>query len=124
MKSTSNPQRMTAANTLLHMACAFGHVDHVHYLIQRGADLNRLNNTGDSVLMAACQDKCLKKVKYLVDIGCDVNHCDLHRANIYGMTALHFAAGFSTVAVVKYLLCNENYFVYSRFNWRPTASSL
>ena len=94
-------------NSLLHMACGFSHVDHVDYLIKRGADLNRLNKTGDSALMAACQDKCLKKVKYLVDIGCDLNHCDLHRANIHGMTALHFAAGYSTIAVVRYLLCNE-----------------
>ena len=84
---------------MLHIACALGHIDHVKYLINHRADVNQINAAEDTVLMSACQDTCFKKVKYLVDIGCDI-----YRTNLESMTALHFAAAYSTVNIVAYLL--------------------
>jgi len=57
-------------------------------------------NTGETPLVAACDGGSLDVVQLLIDYGAEPNKA--HSKD--GMTALHSAAGFNRVSIVKYLL--------------------
>ena len=71
----------------LHWACTRGHVEVVHLLMQRGAELNCLDKSGCTPLLIASQYGHPLLVSYLMQRGADANKLD-HE----GDSALHWAA--------------------------------
>jgi hypothetical protein len=85
--------------TPLCVAVERGHFMVVRYLVEQGADKNKVNNCDWTPLMAACHHGRVEMAEYLVDQGCDLDHVDMN-----GDNALHLAAREGHVKVVEYLL--------------------
>jgi len=77
----------TQVFTLLHNASSNGHFDIVQYLVQNGANVNAIDQTGDTPLHHAALFSNIQIVRYLVESGAYVNSMDRH-----GFTPLHCAA--------------------------------
>ena len=76
----------------------------------RGADRERFQNnidtllpTGDTLLLAAIQDKHLETVRFLLDAGASVNHCDKN-----GDSPLSTAVRSGSEEIVQTLLDHKN----------------
>ena len=54
-------------------ACKNGNEDLVKYLINHGADINKVNEAGETPLFNACSGKNGNLVKYLIEQGVDIN---------------------------------------------------
>jgi len=71
----------------LHYACAGGSTQSALFLVQRGAEVDRLERTATTPLIFACRYGFISVVKILLD-----SHANLSLANYNGTTALHEAA--------------------------------
>lgn len=58
------------------IACKYGYVKIVEFLLKNGADVNETNQVGWTPLFVACQNGDLKMVKLLLDNGADVKKHD------------------------------------------------
>ncbi|KAL4086083.1 hypothetical protein PRIC1_014705 [Phytophthora ramorum] len=89
-----------SGDTALMKAAAFGLIERVRYLAERGAwYVNATNKDGDTALMRASKHGEMTIIKYLVQL-CAV---DVNAKNSRGYTALLVAAEFGKIAVVRYL---------------------
>ena len=59
-----------AKETALHYAVQVGSTDIIQQLLDAGANINAINNIGESALTIAIQERKLTIVKYLVSSGC------------------------------------------------------
>lgn len=84
--------------TPLWLACKYGHLDLVKFLIKKGVCVNQRNNNGETPLYIACYYGHLDVVKFLIHKGVDIN-----QANEYGKTPLLVASLNGHLDVVKYL---------------------
>jgi len=79
------------------MFCVLFYNNLVHYLIEKGADLNKEDKHGMTPLFIACKNENENLVKYLIEHGADVNKenkCDISflSATTYcGVTPLFYA---------------------------------
>ena len=54
--------------TPLHVACFKGHVDAARLLLDKGADIDRVNKRGETPLYAACSKGHVDAARLLLDI--------------------------------------------------------
>ncbi len=90
------PERRGGATPLM-QAAAFGSLEAMRLLIDKGADVNARSSAGATALMWAVAD--LAKVRLLIDRGADVN-----AVSESGRTALHLAAMSDNSAPIVQLL--------------------
>ena len=90
------PERRSGATPLM-QAAAFGSIEAMRLLLDKGADVNAKSSAGATALMWAVTD--LAKVRLLVDRGADVN-----AVSESGRTALHVAAMSDNSAPIVQLL--------------------
>lgn len=69
--------------TGLTLASSKGHIEIIKLLLERGADINKVNSFDENAIMCACKNGHLDVVNYLILKGADVNH-----TNYGGETAL------------------------------------
>ena len=104
--------------TPLHVAASKG-VNITKYLLDKGADVNAVNNYGDTPLFGAVEDnnkiakeilkgnnklnalqkESMELIRLLLSKGADINH----KTN-YGTTVLHFAIQEKNTALIKFLV--------------------
>jgi len=72
---------------------------YMKWLVEKGADVNRIMSDGESALNWAVTSDSLEMVKYLVDHGAKVNLSDTS-----GMTILHRAIVAGNTEIVKFLV--------------------
>ena len=88
-------------NLLLHMACQWGDVDIVRYLVsEQHCDVNVRNKSRDSPLHVACQGTNLGIVEYLIT----EQHCDVNVQNKNGDALLHIACYYKNLDIIKFFL--------------------
>eukprot|EP00066_Takifugu_rubripes_P016477 XP_011605743.1 PREDICTED: ankyrin repeat domain-containing protein 7-like [Takifugu rubripes] len=85
--------------TALHIACASGHVEVVHFLLERKARLNLCDNQNRSALMKAVQCQHERCVRILLE-----NHADPNLVDVDDNTALHLAANIPSISTAVLLL--------------------
>jgi ankyrin repeat protein len=67
-----SPNLATAGrDTLLILAAKHAHADTVRLLLERGADITRVNDRGQTALSAAVQRQAAETVRVLLDAGAD-----------------------------------------------------
>lgn len=91
-------------NTPLTLACYFGHLDIVKYLVSKGAKVNLKTKNEDSqtALHSAILGRNLNVVKFLLENGADVN-----AEKQDGITPMHLAAESNQIHVIKILLIHR-----------------
>ena len=62
--------------TALHLAFRNSHFETVKYLVENGADVNKTDGYGNTVLMDASRNGNFEIVEYLLENGADVNAKD------------------------------------------------
>ncbi|MDB6032682.1 MAG: hypothetical protein JWM16_3020 [Verrucomicrobiales bacterium] len=85
--------------TPLMAAAANGHFETVQLLVEEGAQLEKANNVGDTVLMDVCKRPYPEIVKLLIEKGANVNAMGQD-----GYTALIYAAYQGQVETIRLLL--------------------
>ncbi|XP_066559077.1 ankyrin repeat domain-containing protein 7-like [Amia ocellicauda] len=85
--------------TPLHIACAFGHADIVHFLGAKNAELNLLDNKGRTPLVTAVEYQQEHCVVELLDHNANPNLADIN-----GNTALHLTAMVPSIPLAELLL--------------------
>ena len=63
----------TGDSTPLHVCAKFGHLDATKSLVERGADLNKVNKYGDTPLNLGNLNGQLEVCRYLTEIGAVIN---------------------------------------------------
>ncbi|MGB1109124.1 MAG: ankyrin repeat domain-containing protein [Gammaproteobacteria bacterium] len=100
---SANPHDVNARKargmTPLMLAAAAGDLREVISLLNRGADMNLVNEDGNNALWLACYSGDEALVSYLIQQGIDVNH-----VNENGATALIYSASSGRPRMVKLLL--------------------
>jgi len=89
-----------SGETALHVACVYGHVEMMCYLLDHGADINARECGGHTPFFIACREGRLGVVELLVSTGADVTIS----TNPNRWTPLMVAAFKGHVAVEGYLL--------------------
>ncbi|CAF4205658.1 unnamed protein product, partial [Rotaria sp. Silwood2] len=84
--------------TSLHVACHFGQINMVRYLLKVGADVNIETNLMFTPLHSAAQQGHVMIVKLLLEYGASPN-----KTNKHGMTALSIAQRLGYISVVEEL---------------------
>jgi ankyrin repeat protein len=88
--------------TQLHNECYTGmRFDHIQFLIDRGANVNRADHNGCTPLFLATEQGHLAVIKLLIERGADVNKYIGH-----GLTPLHNAGCNGRLSTAKLLLEN------------------
>ena len=101
---------------LLHMACQWGDVEIVRYLVcDQQCDVTVQNKSGDSPLLIACCNKVLDIVKFLLQQRCDTTVRNKRGQspltiplNKNGDLLLHMACRWRDLKTVKYLVCEQH----------------
>ncbi|XP_041113758.1 ankyrin repeat domain-containing protein 26-like isoform X2 [Polyodon spathula] len=88
--------------TPLHLACAYGHADVVHFLTESKAKLNLCDNDNRSPLMKAVQCQQERCAITLLEHSADPNLVDIN-----GNTALHLAALIPAISMAVQLLDHD-----------------
>jgi len=70
------PPHCGLGRTPLHFACEKGHLEVVRLLMDRGADLEKADNTGCTPLLIACGRGHLEVARLLLDRGADTEKAD------------------------------------------------
>ncbi len=83
----------------LHMACEHDDFEHVRRLIQEGADVNAVNNVGETALHLECQGDAADIIRVLVKAGAKVDIVDDN-----GYTPLRHAVIECSVETIRFLL--------------------
>ena len=86
-------------NTPLHVACDSGHDSIVKLLIDKGAKIDILNNSGKSPFYLACQHGHDSIVEFLIKKDVNVDMPDK-----WGKTPLHWACFYEHSSIVKLLI--------------------
>lgn len=89
---------MSTTKDLLHRVSLYGRLDMVKFLVQKGSDVNAVNNDGETALHYASFHNRLDVAKFLVEAGADVN-----AVNSDGETALDHASSNENIDIVKFL---------------------
>ena len=92
------PDTLNGWSPLMRVACLTGNEDVAEVLIARGADVNKVDNSGKTVLMAASMNGHFNLVRLLVEKGANI-----YLQNREGKTALEFARSFDRHRIIKYL---------------------
>jgi len=71
----------------------------IKYLIENGADVDTVNDYGQTILMFACKSNHLKMVQYLVEKGIQINATDNNND-----TALILSCKYNNYVIAKYLV--------------------
>ena len=87
--------------TLLHYACEYSHPSIFQYLLSKGADVFRLDNSHNSLIHYAAMGGLESVIKYLIELD-DFFH--LNKPGFEGQTPLHYACWKGQLSVVKYLI--------------------
>ena len=85
--------------TPLHIACEYGHLPIVAFLISKGSNLEAKFEYGKTPLHIACENDHLPIVEYLLSRGAYIEAKDLD-----GKTPLHFACMQGHLQIVDYLI--------------------
>lgn len=83
---------------LMRVACLSGNYEVAETLIGKGADINKSDKSGKTVLMAASMNGHFNLVRLLVEKGADI-----YLQNREGKTALEFARSMERHSIIKYL---------------------
>ena len=100
---------------LLHIACRWGDVDIVRYLVcEQQCDVNAQNKNGDSPLHTACYNKALDIIKFLLQQRYNTSIRNKRGQspqtiplNENGELLLHIACRWGDVDIVRYLVCEQ-----------------
>jgi ankyrin repeat protein len=87
--------------TPLHFAARYGHSDLVKYLLEKHADMLKVDDCGRTVLHRACEYNHKNVAQIFIDSGMDVNITDN-----YGWTPLFHSVFFSNIEMIEFLLDN------------------
>ncbi|XP_044582156.1 putative ankyrin repeat protein RF_0381 [Cotesia glomerata] len=100
--------RETFKNFSLEQLKELGYGEHeISILFGRYADINTLDESSQTVLFAAVESGNLKIVKYLLEMGADINATNNHQF-CGGWTALHIAIDLNNEEIVQHLLGNKH----------------
>ncbi|XP_062216803.1 uncharacterized protein LOC133916922 [Phragmites australis] len=94
-------------DTLLHLACLYGHLPCVQLLLERGASLECKDEEGAIPLHDACAGGFTEIVQYILNFAANKDGCTVRMLNTVdseGDTPLHHAARGEHLDVVKLLL--------------------
>ncbi|XP_061186671.1 26S proteasome non-ATPase regulatory subunit 10-like [Saccostrea echinata] len=67
------PMRKTMAESALHQASQMGNVALIETLLKYGADINKMNTSGETPFITAVTDNKLTSMKTLIQANCDMN---------------------------------------------------
>ena len=87
--------------TPLQIACEYGHLDVTRLLIDKGADMNQVDNFERTLLTAACLHGHLDVARLLIDNGANVN-----KADNKGVTPIYVACWHSHMDIAQLLIDN------------------
>ncbi|MBO61603.1 MAG: hypothetical protein CMO63_06505, partial [Verrucomicrobiales bacterium] len=90
----------TGPNLDIHIAVHFGDEATLRKIIEIGANLNAVNDTGYTPLMWATIIDRFQLAKMLIDAGADINFSN------NGRTALHYSVAYNKINIVKLFLEN------------------
>ena len=99
MEIEDDDDDMMLTTSLLHVAAELGSVRVVDYVVERGGDLDRVNDLGDTPLLVACEMGYLGVVKRLVEGGANVEVTGERGKNV-----VHAACSSGNVELVRYVL--------------------
>jgi len=91
-------------NTALMTAAEYGQEEIVTFLISQGADVNALNESGESALMFAVENNHINICDILIYAGANVNHHDTQKT-----TSLMLAAQEGNIEILNILLSHGAY---------------
>ena len=104
----------------LHYACAYGHLQIVHYLITKGVAVDCLDNYRATPLLIACANGHLSIVNYLLNKGADINQSDCE-----GNSPVHMAVFNNNLKLVAMLTeRGARAMEANRFQMRPRVLAL
>ena len=86
-------------HTVLHLACLVGHLDMVDFLLERGANVDAVDDDGWTPIFSAITEDYLEIVSVLIKHDCNVNVIDEK-----GYSPLHCAVKLNNIDVVRELL--------------------
>lgn len=92
------PDALNGWTPLMRVACLSGNEDVAEVLIAKQADVNKIDNSGKTILMAASMNGHFNLVRLLVEKGANI-----YLKNREGKTALEFAQSFDRHRIIKYL---------------------
>lgn len=84
----------------LFMACASGNLELVKYMVKKGSDIHHIACAGHTAMIWAAQSGKDDCVRYLIDLGCDINVFKIR----WGGGAPHYAAEKCSTETVAYML--------------------
>ncbi|KAK6180742.1 hypothetical protein SNE40_008737 [Patella caerulea] len=102
-------------NNVLHLACRFGCLETVQFLLTQGLDIHSRGFNGRTPILQCCQSEIepLPKIKLILDKGGNIEDIDIYNNNI-----LHLACTFGSLETVQFLL-TQGLDIHSRgFNGR------
>lgn len=91
--------RDSHGNTMLHMFMESIFPKKIQPLLERGLDVNALNDEGETPLHLGCKGVCVGNLKQLVDHGAEI-----FALTYNGDSCLHYAASTGSSQVVNFLL--------------------
>ncbi len=97
-KAGDNPN---TDRTALHLACQYGQVNLVNYLISQGANVHATDCMGQTPLWFASFNGHVEVIKLLIEYGANVDY-----ARVDGQTLLHAATQGTRIETVLYLVEN------------------
>ena len=104
IEKTDKANNFCKDDTLIHVACANGHLEIVKYLIEKqDVDIEIKGFNERTPLHCACENGHLPIIEYLISKGANINSLDKHSNSI-----LHYASSKGHLPIVKYLVEKQN----------------